>query len=818
MYFDINLLMMSELLGICKRFKFKFYLMKILKYYLLGAVLCVAFPVFSQENFTLSGFVKDVSTGETMVGANIVLKNNISQGTSTNAYGFYSLSLPAGKYTIVASYLGYTNIETAVDLSENKKLNFQLSEGLTMQEVVVTAKEKDSNVQSTQMGTMGLSMEEVKKLPTLMGEVDVLKTLQLLPGVLSAGEGSAGFYVRGGGPDQNLILLDEAVVYNSGHLLGFFSVFNGDALKNTTLIKGGMPAQYGGRLSSVVDIQMKDGNDKSYGVEGGIGLIASRLTAEGPIVKNKSSFMVSGRRTYALDLAQPAIDNTRFAGTNYYFYDFNLKANYRLSEKNRLFLSGYFGRDVLIFNNQQRAFNFSIPYGNSTATLRWNHLFSDKLFMNLSLIYNDYNFKFGGGQEGSVNIQVKSGIKDYNTKLDFDYFPNYNHSIKFGLNYTYHTVSPNVANVVAGGETFSNNLQSKFAHEAAAYVADDYKINSLLSLNYGIRLSMFSQVGPYTSTIDAQKYENLEPVKTYFGFEPRLTGKYSLDGVSSVKGGVTFTNQYLHLVSNSTSTLPADVWVASSELVKPQLGIQYAVGYFRNFDDNMYETSIEGYYKTLRNQLDYTEGYVNKPAEEVEKSFVAGKGRAFGVELFIKKAKGRLNGWIGYTYSRSLRTFAAIEKGREFPAVFDRPHDAVVVANYELTPKWQLSAVFVYATGRAFTPVRSLFLLQQNLQTEYAPRNSTRLDDYHRLDLSATYTRRPNSNRRFSSSWTFSVYNVYNRLNPFFAYYATETNFERGTAKATAVKVTLFPIIPSITWNFKWREKKELIEAKKVEF
>ncbi len=762
----------------------------------------------SPKNYTVSGFVKDALTGETMVGANVFVKGNQGLGTATNNYGFYSISLPVGKLKLVASFLGYNNSELEIELTENKKLNFELSEGITMNEIVVTAKEKDHNVQSTEMGTVGLSMEEVKKLPTLMGEVDVLKTIQLLPGVLSAGEGSAGFYVRGGGPDQNLILLDEAVVYNSGHLLGFFSVFNGDALKNTNLIKGGMPAQYGGRLSSVVDIQMKDGNDKSYQTEGGIGLIASRITAEGPIVKNKSSFMVSARRTYALDLAQPKIDQTRFAGTNYYFYDLNMKLNYRFSDKDRLFLSTYFGRDVLIFNNKQRAFNFSIPYGNSTATLRWNHLFNEKLFMNVSAIYNDYNFSFGGGQEGSVNIKVKSGIRDWNAKLDFDYFPSYQHSIKFGANYTFHTISPNVATVVAGGETFSNNLQSKYAHEIAAYATDDYKINQRISLNYGLRWSLFSQIGPYTSSIDQKVYKNAEPVKTFYGFEPRISGKYSLDAASSIKGAVTVTNQYLHLVSNSTSTLPADVWVASSELVKPQRGVQYALGYFRNFENNTYETSVECYYKKLKNQLDYSEGYVNDPSREVEKSFVSGNGTAYGLEVFLKKSKGRLNGWIGYTLSRAERSFPDIENGRTFVASYDRTHDGVVVANYQLTKKWETSAVFVYATGRAFTPVKSLFLVQQNLNTEYAPRNSTRLDAYHRLDLSATYTPHPNSDRKFSSSWTFSVYNVYNRLNPFFAYYATQTNFATGTAKATAVKVTLFPIIPSITWNFKWREKK----------
>ncbi len=765
------------------------------------------FPfLLDAQNFTISGYIKDGRTDETLIGATVSSKDNPSVGTVSNNYGFYSLTTSKGKYTLIFSYIGYQNKEVIVDLSANQSLNASLSDGLSLQEIVVTAREKEQNVQGTQMGTVALSIESVKKLPALAGEVDILKTLQLLPGV-KGNEGQAGFYVRGGGPDQNLVLLDEAVVYNPGHLLGFFSVFNSDAIKNTTLIKGAMPAQYGGRLSSVVDIQMKEGNNKEYGVEGGIGLIASRLTVEGPIEKDKSSFIFSARRTYALDLAQPFINQTKFAGSNYYFYDLNAKINYKLSEKDRFYLSGYFGRDVFAFVSKEQGFNFNLPYGNATASLRWNHVFDQKLFMNVSGIYNDYDFTAGGGQ-GDFVFKAFSGIRDWNAKADFDYYPDYRNSIKFGVNYTYHRLTPNIISATNGDQTFSNNLSPQFAHESAIYVGDDFKASKALSFNIGLRGALFNQLGPYTSTITGKVYATNEVVKTYPALEPRLAVKYSFDRENSVKASIAYTTQFLHLVSNSTSTLPADVWVPSSELVQPQTGVQYSTGYFKNLKDNMYETSIEVYYRDLNHQIDYPDNYVFGDKPLVEQSFVYGKGRAYGVELFIKKAKGNLTGWIGYTLSRTERQFPDIENGRVYPATYDRTHDLSVVANYRLSRKWEMGGAFVFATGNAFTPIKDLFLIEQKLNVEYAPRNSSRYEPYHRLDLAATYTPHPGSVKKFQSTWTFSVYNSYNRLNPYFIYYDVQNNLEKGTAKATAYQVTLFPLIPSVTWNFKWRQKK----------
>ncbi|NNE29319.1 MAG: TonB-dependent receptor [Saprospiraceae bacterium] len=755
------------------------------------------------QTVTLSGYVKDEATGESLPFANIINKANPTLGTSSNAYGFYSLSLPKGDYDITYSYLGYNDLVQTFSLQENKSFDAELRQGIQLEELLVTAKDEKENVESTEMGTIELPVEKIKAIPALMGEVDVLKTLQLLPGVMSAGEGTSGFYVRGGGPDQNLILLDEAVVYNSGHLLGFFSVFNADAIKNTTLIKGSMPAAYGGRLSSVVDIQMKEGNMKNYSLEGGIGLISTRLTAQGPIVRDKSSFIVSGRRTYGFDLAQPALKGGNLEGTNYYFYDLNTKVNYRFSDKDRLYLSGYFGRDVFVFKQKTRDLFFRLPYGNSTATLRWNHLFNDKLFMNVSAIYNDYDFSLEGGQT-DFSVKVFSGVRDYNGKIDFDYYPNPKHNIRFGANYTYHKLTPNIANATSGDDVFSSDLESKFANETAFYLQDDIKVNPWLSTNVGLRFSMFTQLGPYTSPLSGERFEKGDPVTTYTGLEPRASAKVSLSETSSIKAGISYNYQYLHLVSNSASTLPTDIWVPSTELVKPQKGLQYGLGYFKNLFDNKFETSVELYYKDLQNQIDYGESFVDDPAVDVENEFVFGDGWSYGAEFFARKNLGALTGWIGYTLSKTERQFPDIKRGEVYPAKFDRRHDLSVVANYELNDKWQFGGVFVFGTGNTYTPLRSFYLIEQNFQTRYGDRNSARIDDYHRLDLSATWTPKGRSFKGYASSWTFSMYNTYNRLNPFFIYYTAETEDNLAGASGTAVKVAIFPVIPSITWNFKF--------------
>jgi hypothetical protein len=774
---------------------------------ILAGFICFAtLSAHAQVRHTISGYVKDDESGETLIGANVYLENDAKTGTVTNTYGFFSMTLPEGVHRIVVSYLGYQHHVEELTLLSNTNLNIRMVQGIEMQEVVVAAKgeEEDENVQSTSMGRVSLPIEQIKVLPALLGEVDILKTIQLLPGVSSAGEGSAGFYVRGGGADQNLVLLDEAVVYNSGHFLGFFSVFNSDAIKNTTLIKGGIPAVYGGRLSSVLDIQMKEGNNENFQGEGGIGLISSRLTLEGPIVKGKSSFLVSGRRTYGFDLAQPFIRQTDFAGTNYFFYDLNAKMNYQFSQKDRIYLSGYFGRDVLTFAQPGRDFEFTLPYGNATATVRWNHLFTEKLFFNLSAIYNDYQFKAGFDQE-EFNFDIFSGVRDFTAKFDFDYFPSNDHQVKTGIHATKHRLTPNIIRGSAGDTEFENTATAKYANEYAVYIQDDWKINPWLRVNLGLRGTLFQQTGPYTSGINGQVYESGEVVKTYSSLEPRIFINTSLNPNASLKAGVTATTQYLHLVSNSSSTLPADVWVPSSEIVKPQRGWQYAAGYFQNIRRGMYEASVEAYYKSLQDQIDYRESYVDNSVDQVENEFVFGSGEAYGLEFFIRKNSGKLNGWIGYTLSRTDRTFPDIENGRTYPTTYDRTHDLSFVSNYNISPKLIAGVVFVYATGKSYTPPERVYLIDGELQTDYGPRNSQRLEPYHRMDLSLTWIPNPASKKNFTSEWVFSVYNAYNRQNTFFVYTDYETDLQSGTAEVKAYKVSIFPILPSVTWNFKFK-------------
>ncbi len=778
----------------------------ILRKFIFPILFMICFQLSAQNEYTLSGYIKDAGTGEALLNASVFRKDSASIGTLTNTYGFYSITLPEDTYTFVYSYLGFNNQEFQIELNKDTRLNIELESGVLFDEIVVTAKQKDENVESTDMGRIDIPMENIKKLPSLMGEVDILKTLQLLPGVLSSTEGNTGFYVRGGGPDQNLIQLDEAVVYNTGHMLGFFSVFNSDAIKNTTLIKGSMPPMYGGRLSSVVDVQMKEGNNKHLQVQGGVGLIASRIAIEGPIVKNKSSFIISGRRTYVFDLAQPVLAETSFAGTNYYFYDLNAKANYRFSDKDHLYLSAYYGRDIFKFNSNNRGFNFLMPYGNATATLRWNHLFSDKLFMNLSAIINDYDFSFKGEQD-QFTVDVFSGVRDYNGKLDFDYYHSEPHHVKFGVHFTHHRLTPNIVSAASGDETFGNDLKIKYAIEGGIYAQDDWKVNEQLKLNFGVRVSTFTHLGPYDSLTEEKTYKKGEVVQNYWGIEPRISGKYRFSKKTSVKAAIVATKQYLHLVSNSSSTLPTDVWVPSTPFVKPQQGIQYTAGIFHNFRNNDYETSLEVYYKDLKNQIDYGETNVPDPAVDVESQFVFGRGRAYGAEFFLKKRTGRFNGWIGYTLSRTERFFSEILDGDAYPTRYDRTHDVSFVMNYDLNKKWDFGLVFVYGTGNAYTPIESLFFIEQALNVNYGPRNSARIDPYHRVDLAATFTPNKRKSKNFDSSWTFSVYNVYNRFNPLFIFPTFSTNADTGEASATAYKISMFPIIPSVTWNYKWKPK-----------
>jgi hypothetical protein len=765
-------------------------------YFFLFFLFCVQ-TVIAQQRFTVSGYIRDAKTGEDLIGSTVSIKELPSKGAATNAYGFYSVTLPAGNYEITAQYMGYQPKIQQVKLDKSLKFNFFLDELVKqLDEVIVTSARKDENVTKTQMGLQKLDSKDLKNIPVLFGEKDVLKTIQLLPGVKSAGEGSSGFNVRGGASDQNLILLDEATVYNASHLMGFFSVFNSDAIKDVSVYKGNEPSEYGGRLSSVLDIKMNDGNDKKFGVNGGIGLISSRLTIDGPIVKDKGSFIVSARRTYA-DLFLKLLSDTTMNKAKLYFYDLNMKANYRVNDKNRIFLSGYFGQDVIGLGN-----TFGINWGNSTGTLRWNHLFSDRLFSNTSLIFSNYDYKINVNMGSEMNII--SRIQDYGIKQDFQYFAGENYTINFGVNSVYHKIIPGA--ITTSGDINMNSLTNKYAWENAFYISHKYTFSNKIIIEYGSRLSVFSLLGPGNihsynadgSILDTTLYSSGQFVKTYFNLEPRAAFNYIINQQSSVKASYARNVQNLHLLSNSTSGNPTDLWIPSSNNVKSEIADQISLGYYRNFSDNKYEFSTEVYYKKLQNQIDYKNGAEINFNDNVESQILFGKGRAYGLEMFLKKKYGKFNGWISYTLSRTERKFDEINNGSYFPAKQDRTHDISIVGIYELNKRWTLSATWVYNTGNAVTFPTGKYEVDGVTKYVYSNRNANRMPDYHRLDIGATWIKTKTD--KFESSWTFSLYNAYGHDNPYIISFRENTT----THKTEAVQTTLFKFIPSFSYNFKF--------------
>ncbi|WP_370523684.1 TonB-dependent receptor domain-containing protein [Pontibacter sp. Tf4] len=765
--------------------------------------LCVLANSVAQEKVTLSGYVKDKATGEGLIGSSVSVQELPGTGVITNEYGFYSLTLPKGTYTIHYNYLGYVTSSRQLQLTGSQKLDMQLEQNnTTLQEVVVTSRKEDTNVKSMEMSTLKMQVAEIKNMPALLGEVDVIKAIQLMPGVQNAGEGTSGFYVRGGGADQNLILLDEAPVYNASHLMGFFSVFNADAIKDVQLYKGGIPAQHGGRLSSLLDIRMKEGNNQKMEVSGGIGTIASRLTVEAPIVKDKSSFILSGRRTYA-DMFFGLSSDEDIKGNDLYFYDLNAKVNYTLNEKNRLFVSGYFGRDVAATKE------FMMNWGNATATVRWNHLFSDRLFSNTTFIFSDFDYALGSKEEES-EFTWKSHIKDYGIKNDYTYFLNPKNQLRFGLHLTYHNFMP--AEVKPGEKSYVNELKlnSTSALETALYLSNEHQITDKLTIDYGLRFSSFTNMGPgkvylydedFETPIDTVNYSRFEKIKSYHGLEPRIAAKYELTDASAVKASYNRTLQYLHQVSNSTSAMPFDVWIPSSTYVKPQLADQVAVGYFRNFADNMFEGSVEVYYKWMDNQIDYkdyAEIFLN---ERLETELLRGTGEAYGAEFYLRKQKGLLTGWVSYTLSKTERTVPGINDGNAYAPRHDRRHSGNLVLNYSFSPSINLGANWTYSTGGAITMPVGRYEYNGKTYPVYSERNGYRLPAYHRLDLSATYEKPRNEFKKYSGSWTLSVYNAYARKNAFSIYFRES---EDDKTKTEAVKTYLFGLLPSLTYNFKF--------------
>lgn len=764
--------------------------------------------------FTVSGTVKDGSSGEDLAGATVLVKELPGTGAYVNEYGFFSLSLPEGNYTIVFSFIGFDKLEEPVQLDQDRRIEVELElEGGEDNIVTIESEVDNENITSSEMGVVKLNPREIESIPVIFGEKDIMKTIQLFPGVQSAGEGQAGFNVRGGSADQNLILLDEAPVYNASHLLGFFSVFNSDAIRDVELIKGSFPAEYGGRLSSVMDVRMKEGNLKEFHANGGIGLIASRATVEGPFVKDKGSFIVSGRRTYA-DLFLKLSSDTTLNNTALYFYDLNAKLNYKLGQNDRIFLSGYFGRDEFKLGD-----SFSFGWGNTTGTLRWNHVFNDKLFSNTSFAYSNYNYKFAINAAG---FSLNSSIQDWTLKQDYQFFMNQNNTLKFGFEGIFHTFIPNEILTEGDGGIFNEvEGEEKYGVESAMYVSNEQKVGSRLSLNYGLRFSDFAALGKATvfnyddagSILDTTNYASGELIKNYWNLEPRASAVYLLNANNSLKASYSRTNQYVHLLSNSTTSTPTDIWVPSSQRVKPQGADQVSVGYFTNFLDNKISFSAETYFKAMRNVIDYRTGAEVLLNSQVEGDLVFGDGRAYGVELLARKNKGKLTGWLSYTLSRSERQFDAINQGSWFAAKQDRTHDISVVAMYKIRPRLELGATWIYYTGNAVTFPSGKYEFNGNLVNYYTERNGYRMPDYHRFDIGLTlYSKNTKLitddegtekevAKRFSSNWNFSVYNAYNRLN---AYSIDFRESETNPGNTEAVKLSLFGIVPSITYNFKF--------------
>ncbi len=754
--------------------------------------------VLSQKKYTVSGHVTDAATGEEQIGATIYI-SELKTGTVTNSYGFYSITIPSGTYHLRFSFVGYQPVEKELNLAANSVLNIELKTMETnLDEVVIKGDTDDANVRSSSMGVVKMDVKKIDKIPILFGEQDVLKTLTLMPGISSGGEGKGGFFVRGGNTDQNLILLDEAPVYNASHLFGFFSVFNSDALKDIQLYKEGIPAEYGGRLSSVVDVYMNDGNSKKYSISGGLGIISSRLTLEGPVVKDKGSFIVSGRRTYA-DLFL-RLTKKDFKNNTLYFYDFNAKVNYKIGKKDRVFLSGYFGRDKLGTSN------FGFSWGNATGTFRWNHIFNSRLFSNTSVIYSSYDYLIKVEQQ-NLNISLESGINDWNVKQDFTYFFNTNNTVKFGFNIIHHTFMPGERLAEGTSSIPDIILEKKRGYESAVYVSNNQKIGTRLKLTYGFRVSLYNSMGPGTvyqynsdgDVIGETEYQSGALIKTYFEPEPRLSVSYMLNETSSVKASYQRMAQNVHLLSTSTSDSPTDVWVPSSSIIKPETSNQVSLGYFRNFKNNTFESYVEIYYKTMHHQIDFKDGANIFLNPHIEADITFGDGRSYGMEVFVKKRLGKFTGWVGYTLSKTERQFDEINHGNWYPARQDRTHDVSVVAMYQLNKRISFSTNWIYYTGDAVTMPSGSYVVNGNIVPLYTERNGYRMPDYHRLDVGMTFVSK--ETKKLKSSWNFSFYNVYARENAYSIYFQ-ENPDKPGTMQA--VKLYLFSIVPSITWNFKF--------------
>ncbi|MQP24391.1 TonB-dependent receptor plug domain-containing protein [Flavobacterium sp. LMO8] len=772
---------------------------------------------FGQEKVTLSGVVSDANNNETLIGVSVYV-SELNIGTYTNEYGFYSITLPKANYTLQISYIGFETFSEKLEINQNVKKNFSLKESKQeLKEVVITENAYKTNIKKPEMSVNKLAISTIKQMPVLMGEVDIIKSLLFLPGVTNAGEGQSGFNVRGGGADQNLVLLDEATLYNTSHVFGLFSVFNADAIKDLKLYKGGIPSRFGGRAASVLDVYQKDGNSNKFSMNGGIGLISSRLLAEGPIVKDKGSFLIAGRGSYA-HLFLKLTDNKNSA----YFYDLNTKLNYKLNENNNLYLSGYFGRDIFNLNE-----SFRNIYGNSTLNMRWNHLFSDKLFSNLSLIYSNY---FYGLELNFIGFNWESTIQNYNLKYDFKYYASDKVKFNFGINVTKFDINPGTIEPLDENSSINfKQLDKKYAFENALYAEVEQNLTDKLSVMYGIRFSSFYRVGASTINYyddnqpvlydeELKIYEKATPTSTkYFGsnekiadysnFEPRFTISYEIDKDQSVKAGYNRMVQYMQLVSNTASPTPLDVWTPSDNYIKPQLADQVAIGYFKNFKDGDYTLEVETYYKKVKNRIDYIDGADLIANEAIEQVILNGRMRSYGLEMMFRKNEGRLNGWISYTLSRSEQqtpgrtpTEIGINNGKWYRSAYDKTHNLAVTGSYKLNKKWSFGANFTLQSGQPVTYPTGKYVFQGVTVPSYNSRNEDRLPAYHRMDISATLTPKKFENRKFKGEWVFGIYNIYSRYNA--ASITFRQNAETGVNEA--VKLSIFGIVPSVSYNFKF--------------
>lgn len=773
----------------------------------------------SEDKFTISGYVKDSANAEGLIGVSVYVKE-AGTGAVTNNYGFYAVTLPKGTYSIVITYVGYQKQTRTVDLT-TKDVRFDAelrAENRQLQEVVVTTKRDDDNVKNIEMSVNKIDIKTIRRIPALLGEVDVIRSIQLLPGVSTVGEGATGFNVRGGSIDQNLVLLDEAPVYNSSHLFGFFSVFNPDAVKDVKLIKGGIPAMYGGRISSILDVRMKEGNAKKQEINGGIGLIFSRLSYERPLFKGKGSFIIAGRRSYADILAQPLLTGD-LKGSKFYFYDLTAKANYHINDKNTVYLSGYFGRDVF-------GADFGFNWGTSTASFRWNHVFNNKLFLNTTAYYSNYDYTLNTdlkGKRPNDYFRTNSKIVDYSIKPDFTLFLGKN-TITFGGQSILHDFQPGTATSASAGDVRTFGLSHKYGIENAVYAGNEQQVTPRLQLQYGLRYSLYSYIGPGeaytfdTSTplglrrpvISTTTYATGKPIQTYGNLEPRFSAKYDLSPSSSIKLSYNRLAQYIHLISNTTASTPLDVWTLSTNNVKPQIADQVAGGYFKNFGPTGtdYEFSVEGYYKKLQNQIDYIDGAQLVLNQYLEGDLLIGKGRAYGAEFYLKKNRGAINGWVSYTLAKTERQVDGINNGAWYASRFDRRHSLTVVALFDpkradgQTGRWNFSATFTLATGTPASFPSNKFEVQGLAVGVFQARNNYRIPVYDRLDLAATLQGRKKPGKKKDDNWVFSVYNAYARKNPFSVYFQPDPN---NPLLTQAVRYSVFAtLIPSVTYNFKF--------------